>query len=43
MEKYTCWTGTYEFKSDLMQILLTIKEHIEFLICKINETDKKVG
>ncbi len=43
MQKYTCWTGTYEFKSGLMQILLAVKEQIEFLIFKINETDSKVG
>jgi hypothetical protein len=43
MNHYSMWTGSYEFKSDLKQILLSFKNQIEFILNKINETDKKIG
>lgn len=43
MQNYTSWTGTYEFKSELKQLLLYVKEQIDLLIEKVNETDKKIG
>jgi hypothetical protein len=43
MNYYTVWAGAYEFKSDLKQILESFKSQIEFILNKINETDKKLG
>lgn len=43
MHYYTPWAGAYEFKSELKAILQSIKSQIEFLINKINETDRKIG
>ena len=43
MNYYTMWSGAYEFKSDLKQILESFKAHIDFILNKINETDKKIG
>jgi hypothetical protein len=37
------WSGAYEFKSDLKQILESFKTQIEFILNKINETDKNIG
>lgn len=43
MQHYTFWTGAYEFKSELREILQSIKNQIDFIINKINETDRKIG
>lgn len=43
MNYYTMWSGAYEFKSDLKQILESFKTQIEFILNKINETDKNIG
>jgi hypothetical protein len=43
MHYYTPWAGAYEFKSELKEILQSWKKQIEFIINKINETDKKIG
>jgi len=43
MHHYTLWPGAYEFKTELRQILMSFKNQIEFIINKINETDKKIG
>jgi len=43
MQYYTPWAGAYEFKSELKEILQSWKKQIEFIINKINETDKKIG
>jgi len=36
------WTGAYEFKSELKDLLKAFKEQLEFILNKIEETDKKL-
>jgi len=43
MYHYTQWAGAYEFKSELKGILESFKKQIEFIINKINETDRKIA
>ena len=43
MNNYTMWVGAYEFKTELKEILESFKAQIEFIITKINETDRKLG
>lgn len=40
---YTMWAGAYEFKSELKEILKAFKEQVEFILKKIEETDRKLG
>ena len=42
MNYYTMWTGAYEFKTEIRQILESFKAQIEFILNKINETDRKI-
>lgn len=42
MNYYTMWTGSYEFKSEIKEILQAFKAQVEFILNKIEETDKKI-
>lgn len=40
MYSYICWPGAYEFKQEIGLFLQYIKEQIDIIMKKIDETDK---
>lgn len=43
MNHSTMWTGSYEFKSEIKELLEAFRNEVEAILKKIEETDKAIG